>query len=365
MVKGFKKMMVRAAVMSAAVLTIGAFSGCGKTEEEVPQATETQVFLKDMDVDQYVVLGDYKNLKVAQEDVEVSEQDIQDLMDTIYIDSYPAEMGVTDRAVEKGDTANVDFVGKKDGEAFAGGTAQGTNLTIGSGSFIDGFEDGLIGIMPGETVDLDLSFPEVYPNSPDLAGQAVVFTVTVNYIIPAEKTDEAVKNFGDESVTTVEELRQFVYDYLHDYAAQENAALYEEKVLDAFMELCEFKEIPEDMLADYRAKAAANIEAVAANSGTDAETYIYYYYGMDVQSFLDAYSDNALRQNIAMQAVANKEGLRIEDEELNEILSEYATQAGFSSVEEYVGAGSIEEFRDYFMYEKVFAYLVELAGGAN
>ena len=83
--------------------------------------------------------------------------------------------------VKKGDTANIDYVGKKDGVAFDGGTAQGYQLEIGSGTFIDGFEDGLVGVMPGETVDLNLTFPKEYP-SEELAGKKVVFKVKVNEI---------------------------------------------------------------------------------------------------------------------------------------------------------------------------------------
>ena len=90
-----------------------------------------------------------------------------------------------------------------DGKEFSGGSATDTDLLIGSGQFIAGFEDGLIGVMPGETVDLDLTFPENYGNA-DLAGQAVVFTVTVNYIQPAqdgEFSDEIISNFGIDGVT--------------------------------------------------------------------------------------------------------------------------------------------------------------------
>lgn len=377
-----KKSMVYAALLSAAVLALGSMSGCGKDTETPGAETGTEggvnagdtaqtgtlkeeFLLKNLDVDKYVTLGDYKNLKVEKSEPSVDEKDLKDLMDSIYNDSFPAELGVKDRAVEVGDTANIDFEGKKDGVAFDGGTAQGTNLTIGSGAFIDGFEDGLVGVMPGETVDLPLTFPAVYPNNPDLAGQQVVFTVTVNYIIPGEKTDEAVKAFGVEDVTTVEELRQYVYDYLYDYSLQEADAEFEEKVLDEFMNACTFAELPQELLEDYRAKTTANISAVAESMGTDADTYIQYYYGMDLESFLDTYTDTALRQNIALQAVANREGLRIEDEELDQTMTEYATNAGYSTVEEFMGDSSKEEFRDYLMTDKVFAYLLELAGGGT
>ena len=99
-----------------------------------------------------------------------------------------AKSNVEKSVVESGDTVNIDFEGKKDGVAFDGGTSQGYNLTIGSGSFIDGFEDGLIGVNVGDTVDLNLTFPEGYQNA-DLAGQDVVFTVTVNFICASNSSE--------------------------------------------------------------------------------------------------------------------------------------------------------------------------------
>ncbi len=115
---------------------------------------------------------------------------------------------ITEGKVEEGDIANIDYVGKKDGEAFAGGTAKGYDLTIGSGQFIPGFEDGLIGVEIGTTVDLNLTFPEDYKNSTSLAGAEVVFTVTVNSCKRTfdELTDENAKLLGYESAAEVETL---------------------------------------------------------------------------------------------------------------------------------------------------------------
>ncbi len=364
-----RKMIARTAVFCAAVLMAGALAGCGKTGNgestggtESSQETPAEKFtLKDIDVEKYVTVGDYKSIRVEKQEVTVSDSELEEMTNQVYIGSFPAELGVKDRAVKEGDTANIDYVGKKDGVAFDGGTAQGANLTIGSDTYIDGFEDGLIGVMPGDTVDLNLTFPEGYGNQ-DLAGQAVVFTVTVNYIIPEEKTDEAVEKFGVEGVTTVEELRQYVYDYLYDRNEMRRDSQYEQDVLNAFLALCEFQEIPQEYLDSYRETARQNITDTAAQYGTDPETYVYYYYGMDLNSFLDVYSDNALRQNIAMQVVADKEGLAVDDEELNTTLQQYASDAGYDSVEEYVGGGSLEEIRDYLMYDNVYNYLMDIAG---
>ena len=142
---------------------------------------------------------------------------------------------VTDRPAKEGDTVNIDYKGMKDGVAFEGGTAQGYDLTLGSGSFIDGFEDGLIGAETGETRNLELKFPYRYKNNPDLAGQPVVFEVTVNKIVETvtpELTDEYAAENSDYA--TAEEYREGLRDIMREQN-KKNA------VLDALMEQAEFQ----------------------------------------------------------------------------------------------------------------------------
>mgnify|MGYP003523801688 FL=1 len=150
----------------AAVLSVAMLAGCGAKDTgdaSISQGAADSVVLKNLDVDKYVTLGEYKGLEVSVDTVEVDEDEWDTLVNNVYYGNITADNGgIKDRAVETGDTVNIDYEGKKDGVAFEGGTAQGYDLTIGSGSFIDGFEDGLIGVMPGETVDLDLPFPEGY-----------------------------------------------------------------------------------------------------------------------------------------------------------------------------------------------------------
>ena len=115
---------------------------------------------------------------------------------------------LTEGTVEDGDTVNIDYVGKLDGEEFDGGSAEGYDLEIGSCTFIDGFEDGLIGHEIGEKVTLDLTFPDPYPNNPDLAGKPVVFDVTINAIKESqtpELNDEFVEGLG---ITDVKSNKQ-------------------------------------------------------------------------------------------------------------------------------------------------------------
>ena len=340
----------------AAVLAAVLFSGCGG-EENKP--------LSQMDVDKYVTLGDYNNLplNLSLDSVQVDETQLEQLVYEVYCSYVTEESGVvTDRAVEVGDTVNIDYEGKQDGVAFAGGTKQGDFLVIGSGRFIDGFEEGLIGVMPGETVDLNLSFPDSYSANPDLAGQPVVFTVTVNYIFPTpeDMRDEVVAGMEIEDVNTVEELRQFAYDYLYEIAKQDYNLSLENAVIDALVNSCVFNELPESLLEESRKTFASNLESIAASYGYTPDAFASYYYMMSAEELINAQAPEGAKQNLALQAVANKEELAVDDDELQTLMEEAAVNAGYESVDALLDEVSLEEFRNYFMFERVVDFLLEI-----
>ena len=152
------------------------------------EAKTTAEILAGIDVDKCVTLGEYKGITVEKTIASVSDEDVEEEIQGALAD-YPVEV---DRAAKEGDTVNIDYVGKIDGEEFEAGTDQGAELLLGSGQFIDGFEDGLIGASKGDTKTMNLTFPENYAE--DLAGKAVEFTVTVNAVKAPldEPTDEWV-----------------------------------------------------------------------------------------------------------------------------------------------------------------------------
>ncbi len=167
-------------------------SGCGK------KAASGRV-LYNTDLSKYVKLGEYEKIPVdmSSDTMDGYKKDI--ISSDVENGGYYVQK--TSGTVADGDTVNIDYVGKKDGVAFSGGTASGYDLEIGSNSFIDGFESGLIGVNIGDTVDLNLTFPEGY-QSEELAGQAVVFTVTVNYVKTSEemKPEDFYSQMGFESL---------------------------------------------------------------------------------------------------------------------------------------------------------------------
>lgn len=315
----------------------------------------------ELQVDNYVTLGEYKGLQVTAPSLEVDPEEKETLMRNVYYQYITKENGgITEGTVKNGDTVNIDYSGKKDGVAFDGGTASNQQLGIGSNSFIDGFESGLIGVKIGDTVDLNLTFPKEYHNA-DLAGQAVVFTVTVNFVYP-EMKDEIVASWGEEIYTTVAELDQYVEEYLLSLAQSDYDYTVENTVISLFMQNCTFEEnLPTDLVAKYRVRLMENMEAEAALYGMDAESYCQYTTGMILSDFLDAYSEVSAQQVIALQALANKEGLNRTDEEVKAAIEEASKEQGYATVEEFMGDNSLEEYKEYYVFEDTLKFLMDNA----
>ena len=202
--------MKRKAAVMLLLMTLGAasVSGCGKnnttssssvssassksassaSDEEYASPSDVDgipVVDEEVDPAECVTLGDYKKLTLEKKVEQVTDDEEQ----TVIMAETAVTMDDPDATVQKGDTADIAYVGKVDGKEFDGGSSDSYNLVIGSGTFIDGFEDGVIGMKTGETKDLNLKFPDSY-QSTDLAGKDVVFTVTVNaFTRPAENID--------------------------------------------------------------------------------------------------------------------------------------------------------------------------------
>lgn len=333
------------------LLAAGLLAGCG-SEEDLP--------LSQLKTEKYVTLGDYKNLTVSVTQPKANDAYTEQVMLAVYIESISADNGgITDRAVAVGDTVNIDYVGKMDGVPFANGSDAGALLTIGSGQFIEGFEDGLIDVMPGDTVDLEMSFPDPYYNNLDLSGQPVVFTVTVNFILPIVESiedmqDEVVPAIEIEGVTTVEELHQYVYEYLDElYTVSVEGA-----VIDAFLAQCVFKSLPEHLLEQSREDLNTNLLNAMAEAGVTPDEFALYN-GMTISDYVETYASDGVKQRLAFQAVANKEGLNVDDEELQLKMEEYAADNGYESVEQLFNDNSLEDFRVYFMCLNVLDFLRE------
>ena len=343
-----------AAIMMTVSMMAAALTGCGASEDN----------LSSIDLEKYVTsLGEYKGLELSAAKTEVTDEYIESYIDYMLM-NYPELVEVTDRAVALGDVVNIDYVGKKDGVAFEGGTAQGYELAIGSGTFIEGFEDGLVGANKGDVVDLNLTFPEEY-HSEELAGADVVFTVTVNSINEQktpELTDEFVKQFECE---TVDEFRESVKISLEDSANATYTNELQTQVIDILTANCEFSdELPEELYNYYKGQITANFENYATQYGVDLETFVTSYYGTTMDEFNAQIEDGAAsstRQAMACALIAQKEGIEVTDEELNTKIEENYANFVYESVDAYKEAENEEDYRDYLLTGKVLNFLVENA----
>ena len=204
----------------------------------------------------YVTLPkDYNAIALSSKDLTPTDDELQFQLDSL-LNQYTTSQPVTGRAAQNGDTVNIDYTGTVDGVAFTGGTATGYDLVLGSGSFIDGFEDQIVGHNIGDTFDVNVTFPDGYGDSTDaegntitLSGKAAVFSVTLNSIsqsVAPELTDEWVdSNFGvSDGLHTADALRSYFNDALY----QNN---YENAVIDHLMSNAEFKELPSEITGYY------------------------------------------------------------------------------------------------------------------
>lgn len=365
-----KRLFMMLAVTACVAMMCGCGADAAKESEESSVQSEASVSgndtqtdnvaLADINAADYVTLGEYKGVEISvPAKVEYDETEY-DLETKSFYFSYIAETeGITDRAVELYDMTNIDYEGKKDGVAFEGGTAQGASLLIGSGQFIDGFEEGLVGVMPGETVDLNLKFPENY-GSADLAGQEVVFTVTVNFI--PEMKHERVSEIGIEGVTTVEELKQYVKKSMDDQAESEFLMTAGDAVIKQVVANSEFAELPEALLEENKTTYKNYLESMAAMYGMDGETFVSMYGGgKDYETLVTEYATTYTKESLVAKVIAEKEGLVLSDEELDARLEEYAASVSVT-MEDLLNNGTTkEDYRESYLYEDVLNFLIDNA----
>lgn len=347
-----------------AAATVFSMAACGSDNENENQDANDAFVLSEENLDSYVTLNegyDVFNVEIAP--IEVTDDTINTQIDNLIYDKAADNeklQNLVNRPVENGDVVMIDYVGTKDGEAFAGGTStSATDLTIGSGQFIPGFEDGLIGVNPGETVVLDLTFPENY-SSTELAGQAVQFEVTVHYILPTYKdiTDEFAADLY-EGMNTIAELREQVSKDIYDATYAENV---EYAVVGLMESKCTYgEELPEELNQISYDNIMSNLETYAGYYGLDLETYVYMSYYEDLETFkngtawdIASYSTKHL---LFCQAYANEKDLNVTEDELKEQLEVYALYYGYASADE-LPAEEIESIKNTMMNLKVLDHII-------
>lgn len=276
-----------------------------------------------------VKLGDYKELHVEKEAVEVTDEAVEEQVQGLrsrHAKMVEAEEGAV---IEKGDFAIIDFAGTVDGEPFSGGEGKGYPLEVGSNSFIPGFEDQLVGLKKGDSTDVDVTFPEEYFVK-ELAGKQAIFKVNVQDVkrkeLP-ELTDEYVAANSD--CKTVEELRASYKERMQK-AAENNAQIaYEKALIDLAVANSEF-EVPKIMIEDRVTQMIDEMRMSLEARKLTLEQYMQYS-GIDMKQLRERQHDAAVenvKTDLVLDAIAKAENIQVSMEDVDSELSAIASQHG-------------------------------------
>ena len=376
-----KKKMIT--MLLTGVMAVAVLSGCGKetegttptgtvqptattaptdvAEQEEPTGEVTNAPTEEavQETEPVVTLGDYMGLKLYEVDSQVIAEEMNETM-LAY-----AELVEVNRAAAEGDTVNINYVGTLDGVAFEGGTydsEEGYDLELGSGAFIPGFEDGLIGAVAGEVRDLNLTFPEDY-GSAELAGKAVVFTVTVNAVMESvvpELTDEfASENFGCDTVA----------EYILALYAMRNEESYMEQIWDHLLSTSTVENYPQSS-HDYERDAIFSYynslaEYYGSMLGVDTETFLTEYYGfgtMDVfYEMCEDYARDAVMSTLILAELAERENITISEEDYQQSALQLANSYGYEDLESFEEAYGEDEIFKVISEAYVMEYIINNA----
>lgn len=312
-----------ATIALAVVLSMSMLAGCSSSKKAAEATTEvkedTVDYGKGLNADgtlegvkatDYVTVCDYSSLKIAKKDVEASDSDVQSQIDSILANFNQ----VTDRKVKKGDTVNIDYKGTVDGKEFEGGTASAQSLEIGSGTFIAGFEDQLIGKTPGETVQVKVTFPKDY-QSEEVAGKDAVFETKINYIEETPKlTDKFVKDKLSETYgyTTVKEMKKQIKEDIYN-------ANKTDYIWNHMIEKSTFKEIPDQLISDRVDVIVDGLKAQLKASNYSLKDYLSAYGIEDETALRDQYKsscESTVKVFLVADAIAADKKITVTDDDV-------------------------------------------------
>ncbi len=310
-----------------------------------------------------VTLGEYKGVEVKKEHTLVTEDDVNAEIEKER-NKQAAEVSVDDRAVAEGDTVNLDYSGSVDGVKFAGGTAEGQTLKIGSHTFIPGFEEQMGGMNIGEEKDLNVTFPTEY-HAPDLAGKEAVFHVKVNSITETQLPaldDDFAKDISE--FDTLDAYKADVRAKLEAQAAERDNNALTNAVIEKVMANATV-EIPDAMVERQIDSMVRNFEARLAQQGLKLADFMKYT-GQDEKSFRNQYRDQAeksVRANLVLEAVENVEKFEAAEEEIDAEIEKFAKQIGqnVEDLKKNLTEGDREYFKADVIRDKAVKFLCDNA----
>ncbi len=326
-------------------------------------AGKNLIFTCEVYVKPDVTLGEYKGVAVKKEVTEVTDAQVDARVEQER-QKQATEVTVEDRPVAEGDTVNLDYAGSVDGVAFAGGTAEGQTLKIGSHTFIPGFEEQMVGMNIGEEKDLHVTFPTEY-HAKELAGKEAVFHVKVNGITATELPaldDDFAKDISE--FDTLDEYKADIRSKLVAQAAERDENAFTNAVIEKVMENATV-EIPEAMIERQIDSMMRDFEYRLRAQGLKLADFMKYT-GQDEKAFRANYRDQAeksVKAHLVLEAVENAENFEVSDEEIDAQIAKFAPQTG-KSVEELkktFSESDLEYFKADAIRDKAVKFLTDNA----
>ncbi|MCI8373308.1 MAG: trigger factor [Lachnospiraceae bacterium] len=306
------------------------------------------IFTAEVAVKPEVTLGEYKGVEIEKINVEVTDEEVEAEVNKER-ESNARTISVDDRAVENGDITIIDFEGFKDGQPFEGGKAENYTLTIGSGAFIPGFEEQLVGANIGEEVTISVTFPEEYQEK-SLAGQPAEFKVTVKEI-KVKEYPELDDDFAQDvsEFDTLAEYKEDVRKTLMEQKEKEADSKREEAVLDKVIENAQM-DIPDLMVETQTRQLAEDFARRISQQGLSVEQY-FQFTGLTPETFLEQMKPQALRRiqsRLVLEKAAEVENIQISEEKFNEELENMAKayQTDIDKFKEMMGEEEEKQIRD-------------------
>lgn len=309
-----------------------------------------------------VKLGEYKGLEVTRQATEATDEDVEEQLKSRQ-QAFAELVVKEDGTVENGDTVTLDFEGFVDGEAFEGGKAEQYDLEIGSGSFIPGFEDQLLGVQPGEEKDVEVTFPEEY-HAAELAGKPAVFKVKIHEIkakeIPA-LDDELAKEI-DEEVESLEALRVKMKETLSAEKKSASEAALRDAVVEAAANNAEI-DIPEAMITSEVDRMLGEFEQRLQMQGMNLDLY-YQFSGQDeaaLRGQMEEDAANRVRVSLTLEAIGEAENVEVSEEEIQAELEKMSEQFGMDIEQIKKTLGGTTVLENDLRFNKTVELLVENA----
>lgn len=322
---------------------------------------KTFIFTAEVAVKPEVTLGQYKGIEVAKQEITVTEDEIMAQIDKER-EQNSRMITVDNRGVQDGDITVIDFEGFVDGVPFEGGKGEDYSLTIGSHSFIDTFEDQLVGKAIGEEVEVNVTFPEEY-HAKELAGKPALFKVTVKEI-KVKELPELDDDFAQDvsEFDTLAEYKESIKGNLEKNKEKDLKTARENEVIDKIIENAQM-DIPEPMIDAQSRQIAEDFAQRLQYQGLNLEQYLQYT-GSDARKFLESLKPQAVKRiqtRLVLEAIAKAENIQVSEEELEKELTDMAAayQMELEKVKEVIGDREKEQMKTDIAVQKAVDFVLE------